>query len=436
MFTVIWFLLITFLITSSFIWLLDHNGSVVITWLGYQVQADMLTAIVLAALFSLMAFVISYLVARILAIKFPTLLRALFKRSYVRSLEKLVLKHRRGFDSMVELILALEIGDKESAKNLHKKLEKFIKHSGLNDFFSGKILFEKGDFAKAAEIFEKFSSNSHAKIMVLRAKFELALQNQDETKAIAYAKQILSVQYENLDVAKRLFSLYKKRGMWQDAKNLARDHGDEKFREELQKRDLAVINVALASELYLQKKFLLAIKHANIALKAESHFLPALEIRLKSWIKLGLGFKANWEIKTLWKENPHLILAEIFDLINHKHSAKARIKLMRNLAETNPKSPVGKLGVGIVAFRSGDYASAKEFLVLASMQQKSYRVYKLLAATEKALGNEAESKKNLAKLEMFECDDHYRCQSCGHVSSKWSAKCTSCDSYDSIEWSR
>lgn len=436
MFTVIWFLLITFLITSSFIWLLDHNGSVVITWLGYQVQADMLTAIVLAALFSLMAFVISYLVARILAIKFPTLLRALFKRSYVRSLEKLVLKHRRGFDSMVELILALEIGDKESAKNLHKKLEKFIKHSGLNDFFSGKILFEKGDFAKAAEIFEKFSSNSHAKIMVLRAKFELALQNQDETKAIAYAKQILSVQYENLDVAKRLFSLYKKRGMWQDAKNLARDHGDEKFREELQKRDLAVINVALASELYLQKKFLLAIKHANIALKAESHFLPALEIRLKSWIKLGLGFKANWEIKTLWKENPHLILAEIFDLINHKHSAKARIKLMRNLAETNPKSPVGKLGVGIVAFRSGDYASAKEFLVLASMQQKSYRVYKLLAVTEKALGNEAESKKNLAKLEMFECDDHYRCQSCGHVSSKWSAKCTSCDSYDSIEWSR
>jgi uncharacterized membrane-anchored protein len=436
MFTVLWFLLITFFITSSFVWLLDHNGSVVITWLGYQVQADMLTAIVLAAFFSLMAFVISYVIARILAIKFPTLLRALFKRSYVRSLEKLVLKHRRGFDSMVELMLALEISDKESAQNLHKKLEKFIKHSGLNDFFSGKILFEKGDFAKAAEIFEKFSNNSHAKIMVLRAKFELAIQSQDETKAIAYAKQILSVHHENLDVAKRLFSLYKKRGMWQDAKNLARDHGDEKFREELQKRDLAVINTALASELYMQKKFLLAIKHANIALKAENHFLPALEIRLKSWIKLGLGFKASWEIKALWKENPHLILAEIFDLINREYSAKARIKLMRNLAETNPQSPIGKLAVGIVAFRSGDYASAKEFLVLASMQQKNYRVYKLLAATEKALGNEAESKKNLAKLEMFECDDHYRCQSCGHVSSKWSAKCTSCDNYDSIEWNR
>ena len=112
MFTVLWFLLITFFITSSFVWLLDHNGSVVITWLGYQVQADMLTAIVLAAFFSLMAFVISYVIARILAIKFPTLLRALFKRSYVRSLEKLVLKHRRGFDSMVELMLALEISDK------------------------------------------------------------------------------------------------------------------------------------------------------------------------------------------------------------------------------------------------------------------------------------------------------------------------------------
>lgn len=436
MLTILWFLLVTFFLTASFVWLIDHNGSVVITWLGYQVQADMLTAIVLAALFSLIAFAVSYLVARLLAIKFPSLLRILFRRSYVRSLEKLVLKHRRGFDTAVELMLALEISDKKSTEELYKKFEKLIRHSGLNDFFLGKIYFEKGQFSKAAEIFEKFPNNSHAKILVLRAKFELALQEQNETRAIACAKQILSVQNDAIDVAKKLFALYKKQGLWQDAKNLAQEHGSEKFRDELQKRDTAVINTALALELYQQKKFLPAIRHANLALKAENHFLPALEIRLKSWIKLGLGFKASWEIKSLWKENPHLILAEIFDLINRKSSAKSRIKMMRNLAESNAESPLGKLAVGIVAFRSGDYVAAKEFLILASMQQKNYRVYKLLAATEKALGNKSEMKKNLVKRDMFECDDHYRCSSCGHLSSKWSAKCGSCDIYDSVEWSR
>jgi HemY protein len=436
MLTILWFLLVAFLLTTSFVWLLDHNGNVIVTWLGYQVQTDMLTAILLAVFFSLTTFIISYFLARLLAIRFPALLRLLFKRSYTRSLERLVLKHRRGFDATTELLLALEIGDKKSTDVLQKKFEKLIRHIGLNDFFRGKILFDKQQFSKSAEIFEKFTNNPHAKILVLRSKFELSLQDQDGVRAIAYAKQILSVQRDNFEIAKQLFILYKKCGLWQDAKTLIREYGSEKFRDELQKRDVAVINTALALEAYQQKKFLLAIKHTNIALKAEINFLPALEIRLKSWLKLGLGFKVSWEIKSLWKDNPHLILAEIFDLVNRKSSAKTRIKMMKNLVEANGQSALGKIAIGIVAFRAGDYATAKEFLILSSLQQKTYRVYKLLAATEKALGNEIEAKKNSAKRDMFECDDHYRCSSCGHLSSRWNAKCSSCDSYDSIEWNR
>ncbi len=436
MLTILWILLASFFLAASFSWLLDHNGNVLITWLGYELQTDVLTAILISALFSLMVFAITYLFARILAIKFPSLLKFIFRKSYVKNLEKVVRRHHQGFDLMAETLLALEINDEKSAEALQKKLNKLIKHSGLNNFLIGKILFEKRKFSEAAEIFEKFGHNPHAKILVLKSKFELALAGQDEAKAIAYAKQILAAKRDSFEIARQLFILYKKRGLWQDAKSLIAEYGSEKFRDELQKRDIAVINAALALEAYQQKKFLLAIKHANIALKAENNFLPALEIRLKSWLKLGLGFKVNWEIKALWKDNPHLILAEIFDLVNRKSYAKARVKRMKNLAETNSESVLGKLAIGIVAFRAGDYVAAKEFLFLSLLQQKTYRAYKLLAATEKALGNIEESKKNLAKLKMFECDDHYRCASCGHLSSKWSAKCTSCDTYDSIEWNR
>lgn len=435
MLSIIWFLFIAFILSTLFVWLLDHNGNVLVTWLGYQAQTDILTAILIAIFFSLSLFVFSYLLARLLAIKFPALLRFLFKRSYIRSLEKLVLKHRLGFDAMSELLLALEISDKKSMEELRKKFEKLIKHSKLNDFFLGKIFFEKQQFSKSIEFFEKFPNNPHAKILVLRSKFELALQDQDETKAIAYAKQILSVQHDNFETAKQLFILYKKHGLWQKAKDLISKYGGGKFRDELQKRDLVVINTALALDAYKQRKFLLAIKHTNLALKAENNFLPSLEIRLKSLIKLGLGFKANWEIKSLWKDNPHLILAEIFDLANRKSSAKARVKMMKTLAEKNPQSAIGNLSIGTTAFRVGDYVTAKEFLALSLAQQKTNRAYKILAATEKALGNETEMKKNLAKRNMLECDDHYHCGSCGHQSTKWSAKCTSCDAYDSVEWS-
>jgi HemY protein len=434
MLMILWFLFVAFVIATSLVWLLDHNGDVIITWLGYQLQTDVLTAILLAIFFTLLVFAFSYLLARILAIKFPNLLKLFFRRNYLRRLEKLVHRHHQAFEIMTQLMLALEIRDEKSAEILHKNFSKLIKHQSLNNFFLGKILFEKQQFDKAAEMFARFGENKHAKILILKSKFKLALQNQDEATAIAYAKQILSVKRDNFDTARVLFSLYKKRGLWQEAKGLIAEYGSDQFKDELQKRDVAVINSALAIEAYQLKKFLQAIKHTKIALKAEENFLPALEIKLKSWLKLGFSFKASWQIKSLWRENPHLLLAEIFDLIHRKSSPKNRIKAMKKLAELNSESSLGKLAVGISAFRAGAYQTAKEFLYLSLLQEKTYRAYKLLAFAEKSLGNVEEFKKNMKKSEMLSKDDHYSCNSCGHLTSKWSARCASCDSYDSLEW--
>jgi HemY protein len=436
MFTILWFLFIAFAIAAPIVWVLDHNGLVVITWLGYQVSADILTAIILAVFCALVIFVFSYFLTRLLAFKFPNLLKIFFKKSHVKRLEKVVLRHHQAFEIMTNLMLALEVGDKKSAADLQKKFAKLVKNPSLNNFFLGKIAFQEESFDKAAQLFSKFNEHSKpAKILVLKSKFKLALKTQDEFTAIAYAKQILLLKRDSFETAIKLFVLYKKRGLWQDAKALIAEYGSEQFKDELQKRDTAVINTALAFEAYQQKKFLIAIKHANIALKAENNFLPAQEIQLKSWLKLGFNFKVSWKVKSLWRNNPHLIFAEIFDLINRKSNAKSRIKAMKKLAALNSESALGKLAVGIVAFRAGAFQQAKDFLNLSLLQEKTYRAYKLLAFAERSLGNDIEYKKNLIKSEMLSKDDHYLCNSCFHLSSKWSAKCSSCGSYDSLEWS-
>ncbi len=434
MFAILWFLFIAVALTLPIAWLLENNGSVIITWLGYEVATDVLTAILLSAFCALMIFAFSYLLARILALKFPNFLKLIFGKAHSKNLEKIILRHHKAFDLMTQAFLALEVGDKKFATEAQKKFSKLIKNPSLNHFFLGKISFQDSDFSKAAEFFEKFGENKYAKILVLKSKFKLALEECDEVSAIAYAKQILLLKRDSFETAIALFSLYKKRGSWQDAKALISEYGSEVFKDELQKRDVATINTALAFEAYQQKKFLLAIKHANIALKAENNFLPAQEIQLKSWLKLGFTFKTSWKIKSLWRTNPHLIFAEIFDLINRKSSAKSRIKAMKKLAALNSESALGKLAVGIVAFRAGAFLEAKDYLNLSLLQEKTYRAYKLLAFAEKALGNDLECKKNLIKSEMLSKDDHYLCNSCFHLSSKWSAKCMSCDSYDSLEW--
>jgi HemY protein len=434
MIAILWFLSVAFLVATSLVWMLDHNGVVLITWLGYEAKTDILTATLLAIIFTLTIFAFSYLLARILAIRFPNLLKIFFKKIYLKRLEKIILRHHQGFELMAQLMLSLETNDTKSAPDLQKKLAKLVKNSSLHNFFLGKISFIKQDFSKSAELFAKFGENKHAKILVLKSKFKLALSKQDEVGAIAYAKQILLIKRDNFEIVKTLFALYKKQALWQEAKALISEYGSEQFKEELQKRDVAVINSALAFEAYRDKKFLLAIKHSNIAMKAENNFLPALEIKLKSWLKLGFKFRVGWKIKSLWRENPHLIFAEIFDLTNRKASAKNRIKAMKKIVQVNDESSLGKVAIGLVAFRAGAYKEAKEFLNLALLQERTYRAYRLLAFVEKALGNVGDFKKNLLKSEMLNKEDHYFCNSCGHLSSKWSAKCNSCNSYDSLEW--
>ncbi len=435
MFAVLWFLFIASAIAGSVVWLLDHDGSIVISWLGYEARTDILTAILLTIFFVLVTFVISYAIARILAFRFPAFFKIFFKKTYIQRLEKLVHRHWQGMDVVTQLLMAIEVQDVKSSENLQKKLGKLIKNPQLNNFFLGRIALENKDFSKAADCFVKLGEDKHAKILVLKSKFKLALEKDDEVTAIAYAKQILSARKDNVDVARSLFSLYKKRGMWQEAKGLIAEYGSAKFEDELQKRDIAVINAALAFEAYRKKQFSDAIKHAKISLKAESDFLPAIEILLKSWIKRGFSFKASWVIKKLWRENPHLVLAEIFDLINRKASVKKRIKAVKKLASLNSETPLNKLAIGVVAFRAGSYSEAKDFLLLSLIKEKTYRAYKLLSLAEKFSGDNEKSKKYSEKAEMLNKEGNYSCSNCGHLSEKWAARCTSCASYDSLEWS-
>lgn len=434
MLLILWILFLVLAIASPLLWTLDNSGFVLINWLGYEVKTNILTAILLAIIFTFLIVFLSYLLTKILSLKFPDLLKIFFKKNYAKHLEKIIRKHHRAFELSSQLLLALEVNDQKLAEKLQKEFSKLVKNRHLNDFFLAKIFFEKKEFSKSYELFAKFSDNKNAKILALKSKLEFALQNHDETAAIAYAKQIISTKDNDLKTAKTLFSLYKKLGLWQDSKELVAKFGAEKFKDELQKRDIAVINTAVALELYQKKNFFAALKQAKLALKAEENFLPALEIMLKSWIKLGFAFRARWLIKKLWRENPHLIFSEIFDLTYRKSPAKIRIKRIKELSRLNEESTLEKLVIGITAFRAGEREIAKEFLRLSLLQQKTYRACKIMATIAKSEGDKESYKKYSTKAEILPKDDHYFCNSCRHLSSKWSAKCSVCGTHDSLEW--
>jgi len=434
MFAILWFLLLAFGATVSLVWVLEHNGTVLVTWLGYEAKTDILTALLITIIFAAIIFAISYLLARILALKFPNLFRLLFKKSYIKRLENVIQRHWKGLDVISQLMLSLESDDVKTSLDLQKKLFPLIKNPQLNNFFLGKIYYQNKDFSKASEFFAKIENSKFAKIMVLKSKFKLALEQKDHSTAIAYATQILSLKKDSYKIAKTLLSLYRKEGLWQEARILISQYGNVIFADEIQRHEVATINSAIAFDFYKKKDFGNAIKYSKLALKSEESFLPALEIQLKSWIKRGFSFRAARIIKKLWKENPHLIFAEIFDLINRKNSPKNRMKLMQKLTSLNKESNLNELALGIVALRVKNYKEAEEFLQKALEKDKTYRAYKTLSVVEKFLKNPEKSTEYLNKSNTLPNENHYTCSSCGHLSASWKPKCVACKTDNGFEW--
>lgn len=194
MFTILWIIIVAASITFGLVWLINNNGLVLITWLGYEIRVDVLTSILLASFFIILLLAISYLLARILAVRFPRFLRKLFKKSYVKSLEKIIHKNNQSFDIITELMLALEANDQKKTKKLSKKLFKSLKNEELEAFLRGKIAFQKQDFTKAIDYFAKIDDNNHAKLLFLKSKLQLALQKKDDVAAVAYTQQISSLK--------------------------------------------------------------------------------------------------------------------------------------------------------------------------------------------------------------------------------------------------
>jgi HemY protein len=399
MFTVFWFIIALFLLTYSVAWLADNNGSVMVNWLGYELQTDVLTIIIVTIVLTITIILLASLLTRILAIKFPSLLKFFFKRNYTRSLEKIVNRHHQGFDELANLLLAIENHDEKYIKIHQKNFQNKIKHKKINDFILGKIALDQKDNVKIIKYFSQFIGNNNANILCLKARFNLALKQNDETRIIAWGKQLCKLE-NNSEIAKTLIPICKKHGLWQDVKELLKLLGDE-LEGHLDANEIDALNLFEMKYFYQKNKFLKSQKYAKILLKKDENSNLAMAYYLKSWIKLGFRFCVSKKIKKLWQKNPQLFLAEIYDLNFRKFSNKRRFNLMKKLLKNSKDQNLANFVLGKLAFKIGFYQQSIEILQALSLQHPSQRIYQIIAKSHQLLGNDSENQKNLTLAKNF-----------------------------------
>lgn len=134
MFKILWFAVIALISAAAVAWILDNDGRVLLQWLGYQVDTVISMALLILLLVMLVIFSISYLLARILAFKFPNLFKIFARKRHIKNLECKIDRQNRALELMPDLILALEGDDSKVLKKAKKKLLKISENEKLNNF--------------------------------------------------------------------------------------------------------------------------------------------------------------------------------------------------------------------------------------------------------------------------------------------------------------
>jgi len=427
------------IISSSAIWMIENNGVLEISWLGYLIKTDILTSIIILIIAYYCLYITFTISSKIFSFNLGSL-KKLFSPNKLKLLTKSLQKDEQSFETILQILQNIENGDYKEALKNHKQLIKTSKNQELNDFLLAKIHFCLGDYKKSQEIAKKLT-NAESSMLILASELEISLQKNDEEKVINLADMIISQSPEGsqskslkkaIEVRLDRFLKFDK---YQEAKELLVSH-DKISKDQDFAQMLAYLNAALAKESFDKKSFIAAIRCANRSLRIDPDYIPAHEIRLKSWLALGFTFKAKNEIKKLWKKSSNLIFVDIFDQSNQGLSSERKIKSIKKFLGVSKGKDID-FALALVAFRNKDYSLAKTTMNSLKSKKISPQGNKMLHFLNKILNNDSvieekssnyqDEAKDLGKI------NHYNCSSCDSYFETWQPKCSSCSAINTLK---
>ena len=435
---IIWLFSLSIIISFLVISLIDNPGFVLIDWLNYQVKIEIQIAIALAILLTLAILCFSYLFIKIVSFRFPNLAKIFFKRIYNRNIESLLLRSKKSWSVLAELLVAIDVLDDKKSQDLHIAFAKLVKNPDINNLINGKMALNQQNYHVAEKYFNKIRHFPNLDNLLYYTKFKISEQEKDYHKAMLYGEHIINFKTYDLSVAKQLFSIYRKLGRWQEAKKLISKVGAENFTDELQKRDLVIMHCGYALELYRSKNFYRAIYRAKQALKIDEDFLPAREISIKSLLHLSLEKLALRQIKKLWQDKPNMILLGLFEMAIYKLKPNKRIEAMKKIIDNSKIDKhynyFNDIAIAHIALKAGNIDLAKSYANNANKKNLNYYSFDILAKIAKLQNNQELYDDNKKKSLGFSVDLSYNCDRCEKKSTSWAVNCTNCDGNETISW--
>lgn len=407
------------------LWLVEHPGSVEVSWLGYEIRVQV--AILLAlAFFGFLLLIPGLLLVRYL-LGLPSLLRNHGRQN----------RQQKGLSSLTHALTSLAISDMDSASRHTRKAAEFLGEGPLTALLGAQIAYRQDNIKDTQTHLKEMLEYGETKFIAARALSSFARSEGNYAAAIAFAQDALKESPKNPWAYRSLCDLYMREERWQEAEMLVKNAGKKRrLNADQAHRLLALFYYIQATRNAELGQLDTAMRSAWEAHRQDHSFIPATICYVNLAGKKGEKRRALAALEKSFKAMPHPELSEALLDLCHDEPTRKLEKRAYELAKTNPSHPESQYVQAMVAIHLGQWDAARQHIKSALSLAESARAYKLLAAIETGqnTNNRAASAEWLTRAAEAAPDPVWLCTACGHQHKHWQLHCQHCDSFDSLVW--
>ncbi len=413
------FLLIFFAAGAA--WLAAYPGSVTMVWLGWRLDATM--AALIAALVVICAFTAFW----------ALLIRALLLVPRRMRRRKRDRAYGLGLRSATEGLVALAIGDVETARHRAKKTRQHLHDAPLALLLSAQIARVDGKDADLRRYLEQLLAHRETRFLAARNLSAYCDRNDNASAALDYAEQAHTMRPKDPVSSENLVGLYTRLGRWEEAERALRQAGRGMSRPERQRlRGLSALAQAVKLEEAGQPA--LARDAALQATRLLPGFAPASALAARLLAADGHKATAIKVLHSSWKHTPHPMLASTLSAILVDAPLKTLMKFQRRMAAIHPEHPESHLLLAQGALQNRDWKTARHSLSAALAHEETIRGCRLMVELERdAYGDDEATARWQIRAENAK-EGVWECESCHHTTPHWQPHCPTCHAFGKFLW--
>ncbi len=415
-------LLATLSLTGA--WLLDNDGPVSITWLGYRIDTTVMT--LLTAVFLL-------LLTAIFCTRFLFWITHLPERI---SLRRAGGKQNQALTALTEGFTAIAAGDVDHAKRATSKATKLLGNQPLALMLAAETARLQGNEKLTKQRYTALLENKTTAFAGLKGLLQQARRQGDMQKALELAEEAYHNNTDATWLPPILLELYQYHNRWDDIATLLKRLNPKHY-PDIDIAHLTAIAQYMQARMHYEKAaYGEAYTLLSAAHKALPEFVPITILYVQTTLKLQKTRRSKTILKEAWRHTPHPDLTDSFFDLHAEVKPKTLLTYAEKLANGNPSDPESHILLARASIVAERYNKARNHLKQAMEHRETASLFELMAKIETS-GPEpdpAEAAQWRDKAKQASPDPSWVCQQCHTVHDAWQPVCRHCHSYLEIAW--